>query len=97
MYIPKIYDYLNILTDDKEKDFVAINFRNILNYKWKLHLKLIEEKNLRKVAESFYIFLTKPNEVEKYARIMQSVSSDKYVHRYNIEISFWSRIITESH
>ena len=60
---------------------------NILNYKWKLHLKLIEEKNLRKVAESLYIFLTKPNEVEKYAKIMQSVSSDKYLHRYNIEIS----------
>ena len=60
---------------------------NILNYKWKLHLKLIEERNLRKVAESLYIFLTKPNEVEKYAKIMQSVSSDKYLHRYNIESS----------
>ena len=52
-----------------------------------MHLKLIEEKNLRKVAESLYIFLTKPNEVEKYAKIMQSVSSDKYLHRYNTESS----------
>ena len=25
-YIPKIYDYLKILTDEKVKDFVAINF-----------------------------------------------------------------------
>ena len=26
LYIPKIDDYLKILTDDKMKDFVAINF-----------------------------------------------------------------------
>ena len=33
-----------------------------------------------------YIFLTTPDEVEKCAKIMQSNSSDKYLHRYNIEI-----------
>ena len=32
------------------------------------------------------IFLTTPDEVEKYAKIMQSISSDKYVHHYNIKI-----------
>ena len=26
MYIPKIADYLKILTDDEGKDFIAINF-----------------------------------------------------------------------
>ena len=26
LYIPKIYDYLEILTDEEEKDFVVINF-----------------------------------------------------------------------
>ena len=26
LYIPKIYDYLEILTDEEEKDFIVINF-----------------------------------------------------------------------
>ena len=51
-----------------------------------MHSKLSEEENLRKVAESLYIFLKTPDEVEKYVETMQSNSSDKYVHRYNIEI-----------
>ena len=38
------------------------------------------------VAELIYIFLTTLDEVEKYTKIMQSNSSDKYLHRYNIEI-----------
>ena len=33
-----------------------------------------------------YIFLTTPDEVEQYAKIMQSNFSDKYVHHYNINI-----------
>ena len=32
----------------------------------KIYSKLNEEQNLRKVAESFNIFLTTPDEVEKY-------------------------------
>ena len=28
LYIPKVGDYLEILTDEKVKDFVAINFKN---------------------------------------------------------------------
>ena len=28
LYIPKVGDYLEILTDEKVKDFVAINFEN---------------------------------------------------------------------
>ena len=46
-------DYLEILTDQKVKDFVAINFSQ--------YFKSIREKqNLRKVAKLLYIFLTKP-------------------------------------
>ena len=45
-----------------------------------MYSKLSEEQNLRKVAESLYIFSTTPDEVEKYAKIMQWNSSDKYVY-----------------
>ena len=38
-----------------------------------------EEQNLRKVANSLYFFLTAPDEV-------QSNSSDKYIHHYNVKI-----------
>ena len=31
LYIPKIDDYLKILTDGEAKKFAAINFLNILN------------------------------------------------------------------
>ena len=53
LYIPKIGDYLKIMTDDEVKDFVVINFGEYF----------------RKVVESLYIFLTTPDEVEKYATI----------------------------
>ena len=42
----------------------------------KLYSKLSQEENLRKVAD----------EVENCAKMMQSNSSDKCVHHYNIEI-----------
>ena len=68
LYIPKIDDYLNILTDDDVKDFVAINFsEDFKSTKEKLYSELNEEQNLRKVAKSLYIFLSTPDEVEKYA------------------------------
>ena len=87
LHIPKIDDYLKILTDDKVKDFVTINFSEYFkSAREKFYSKLPEEQDLRKVPESLYIFLTTPDEVKKYAKIMQSNSSDKYVHRYNIEI-----------
>ena len=59
LYIPKIGDYLEILTDEEVKDFVAINFGEYLK-------SISEEQNLRKVAKSLFIFLTTPDEVEKY-------------------------------
>ena len=54
--------------------------------KEKLYSKLNEEQNLRKVAKSLYILLTTPDEVEKYAKMIQSNSSDNCVHRYDIMI-----------
>ena len=87
LYLPKIDCYLKVLTDEEVKDFFAINFSEYFKYvREKLYSKLSEEQNHRKVADSFYIFLTTPDEVEKYVEIMQLNSSDKYVHCYDIEI-----------
>ena len=74
--IPKIDNYLKILTDEIVKDFVAINFSEYFK-------SITEEKNLRKVAKSLYILLTAPDEVEKY---VQWNSSDNCVHHCNVEI-----------
>ena len=54
LYIPKIVDYLEILTDEELKNFVAINFTESIK----------EEQNIRKVAKSLYIFVRTPAEVE---------------------------------
>ena len=62
--VPKTDDYLKILTKDEMKYFVVINFSQHFKFtREKLCSKLSEEQNLRKVAESFYIFLTTPDEV----------------------------------
>ena len=47
LYIQKTDDYLEILTDEEVKDFVAKNFNETIK----------KEKNVRKVAKSLYIFL----------------------------------------
>ena len=47
LYIPKIDDYLEILTDEEVKDFVAINFSEYFK-------SIREEQNLRKVAKLLY-------------------------------------------
>ena len=45
LYIPKIDDYLKILTDDEVKDFVVINFGEYFkSMKEDLYPKLYEEK-----------------------------------------------------
>ena len=51
-----------------------------------MHSKLNEEQNLRKVAKSLYIFLTTSDEVKQYVKMMQSNSSDNWVHCYNVEM-----------
>ena len=41
LYIPKIYDYLKIMTDDKLKNFVVVNFEEYFkSMKEKLYSKL---------------------------------------------------------
>ena len=51
-----------------------------------MYSKLNEEQNLRKVAKSLYIFLTTSDEVKQYVKMMQSNSSDNWVHCYNVEM-----------
>ena len=75
LYIPKIDDYLEILTDEEVKDFVVISFSEYFK-------SIIEEKNLRKVTKSLNIFLTTTNEVEKN---VLSDSSDNCEHHYNVD------------
>ena len=76
LYIPKTDDYLEILTDEEVKDFVAMTFSE--------YFKSIRvEQNLRKVAKSLYIFLTTPDDVKESE---QSNSSDNYVFYYDVEI-----------
>ena len=50
LYIPKIDDYLKILTDDEVIDFVVINLSKYFKStkKKELYSKLSEEENLRK-------------------------------------------------
>ena len=50
-HIPKIGDYLEIVTDEVVKDFLV---RNLSEY----FKSIKEEQNLGKVARSLYIFLT---------------------------------------
>ena len=76
LYFPKIGDCLEILNDEQVKDFVSINFSEYIK-------SIREEQNLRKVTKSLYIFPATPNEVEKH---LQSNSSDKCIHHYNVDI-----------
>ena len=73
LYIPKIGDYLKILTVEEVKDFVAINFSEYFK-------SIREEQKSRKVAKLLYIFLT---ESRKISGIKYSVNC---IHHYNIEI-----------
>ena len=54
LHIPKIDDYLEMLTDAEVKDFVVKNLSKPLN----------KEQNLRKVTKSLYNLLTTPDEVQ---------------------------------
>ena len=71
-YIPKIDDYLKIMTDEKVKDLVTISFSECFK-------SIREEENLGKVTKSVCIVLTTTNEVEN---CVQSNSSDNYIHQY---------------
>ena len=71
----------------RKQDFAAIRFSEYFkSTREKLCSKLGGEQNIRKVAESLYISLKAPNEVEKHSKIKQSNLSNNCVHHYNIEI-----------
>ena len=69
--IPKIGDYLKILTGNEVKNLLVINFGE---YFKSAREKLYFKQNVRKVAELFRIFLIRPDELEKYIEVMQSSS-----------------------
>ena len=49
---------------------------------------IVLETKWRKISlQSCWIFLTTPDEAEKYVEIIKSNSSDKYLRHYNIKIS----------
>ena len=76
LYIPKIDDYLEIMTDEEVNDLLAVDFSEYSE-------SIREEKNLRKVAKSLYIFPATLHEVEKQ---VQLISSDNCIYHYNVEI-----------
>ena len=83
MHIPNCDDYLKILTDNEVKVFISFS-EYFKSMRETLYSKVSEGQNLKNVAKSFYIFLTTSDEVEKYAKMMQSGSSDYCAYHYNI-------------
>ena len=78
--IPKIDEYLKILTEEEVKDFVAINFSEYFkSTKEKLYSHLNKKQNLRKVAKSFYVSL-------KTLDGVQSNTSDTCIHLLNVDL-----------
>ena len=80
------------MTDDEVRDFVVINFNEYFKTtKEKLHSKLNKsyKMNLTKVPKSLYTFLIIPDEVEKYAKIIQSNYSDNCVHCYHMILNLF--------
>ena len=53
--VPKIDNYLEILTDEEVKDFAAISFSE--------SIREVVLRKVRKVAKLLYFFLTTPDEV----------------------------------
>ena len=81
LYIPKIDGYWKTFIDNEVKDFSLVNLGEYFkSTRAKLYSKLLAEQNIRKVVQSLYIFLTTPDEVEKYVEMMQSNSSNNCVH-----------------
>ena len=83
LYIPKIDDKLQILTDEEVKDFEDRILVSILNLQRKLYSKLNKKQSLRKVVKLLCISPKTSHQVEKY---VQSYSSDNCIQFYNVEI-----------
>ena len=64
------------MSDEEVKVFIAINASKYFG-------SIREEEKIRKVAKSLFIFLTTPDEIEKY---VQSKSCYDCIHHYNDEI-----------
>ena len=83
LYILKTDDYLKNLTDYEVEDFVVINFGEYFKCtKEKLCSKLNEERNVRKVPESLYLFLTAPQITIKFD-CNQDANNNNCIHRFN--------------
>ena len=84
-YIPKIGEYfINLDLWWSESLF---NFDEYLkSSREKLYSKLIKKQTLRNIAESLYMFLTSPDEVEKHVEMMQSSYSDNGICHFNIKL-----------
>ena len=65
LYTSKIANYLEILSDEENKDFLAIKLEYLKSAREALHSKLGKKRNLKKVAEWFYTFSTIPDEVKR--------------------------------
>ena len=84
LYMPKIADYLKILTDKEEKLFAFTNYSDCFNsVRGKLYYKISEEKNIRRVAELFYTFLTTLDEVEKHFELIKKMFASKNYDAFN--------------
>ena len=70
LYIPKIADYLKILTDEEVKNYWVHKFSEYFTSLRKFYSKLSKEKNLRIIAELFYSFLTTLDKVGKFVEII---------------------------
>ena len=74
LYISRIDDYLEILTNEEVKYFVAISFSESIK----------EGQNLRKVAKSLYIFLTTTDEVQSSSS--DNCINVKIVNLFDLEV-----------
>ena len=79
------------MAEEEVEDFEVINFGKCFkSSRKKLYSELREEKNLRKVVDLFYSFLTTAVKlIEKMPEakiMMQSSYSDDCLHHYNIKI-----------
>ena len=75
IYIPKINDYLEILTDEEVKDFLDIDFSEYFK-------SISKELNLRGVTKSLYFFLTTFDKV-------QTNFSDNCIHCIMLRFSIF--------
>ena len=86
MYIQKVDLYKNLDWRWSER-FCSHKFDESFKFlRKKLYSKLSEEQNLRRLDESFYIFLATPDKVGNYVEMMQSGSSDNCQCHCNIKV-----------